>query len=79
MSRRVSKEKARAIWEIHGIKDEQTTESEESGNEGQAGSAKETKEYTFFNPKVKHAAYATGDIYSHEAVTQGAQEWEINR
>lgn len=39
---------------------------------------KEVKEYTFFNPKLREASYAAGDIYSKDEVAEAQREWEIN-
>lgn len=41
--------------------------------------AKEVEKYTFFNPKLRDASYATGDIYKKEDVAAAQQQWEISR
>lgn len=35
--------------------------------------------YTFFNPKLRDAFYATGDIYDAETLKRERQEWEEDR
>jgi hypothetical protein len=52
------------------------TTSTASTTSGQAAE-EEIKGYTFFNPRLRDASYATGDIYSKEAVAAAQLDWQI--
>jgi len=47
-----------------------------STTSGQAAK-EEIKGYTFFNPRLRDASYATGDIYSKEVVATAQLDWQI--
>lgn len=42
-----------------------------------AEDAAEVKDYTFFNPRLRYASYAMGDIYSKKEVAAAQDSWAI--
>jgi hypothetical protein len=59
-----------------GITSTTSTASTASTTSDQAAK-EEIKGYTFFNPRLRDASYATGDIYSKEDVAAAQLDWQI--